>query len=84
MPDVSLGQLFPIILLVHIALAVSLFLPSLMLPFALRCRTPGRAPAGRFARALLWLQSSGTVIVGGGLALTGAAMLAVLGPQLLT
>lgn len=80
----SLAQVFPIILLIHIFLAVSLFLPSLMLPFALRSRTPGRTPTGRFARALLWLQSSGTVIVGAGLALTGVAMLVVLGPQLLT
>jgi hypothetical protein len=80
---VTLGQLFPVLLAIHIALAVTLFLPSLLLPFAMRSRAPGRKPTGRIARALLWLQSSGTVIVGGGLAVTGVAMLTVLGPQLL-
>ena len=34
-------------------------------------------------RALLWLQSHGTVVIGLGLALTGLAMVAVLGPTLL-
>jgi hypothetical protein len=80
---VTLGQLFPVLLAIHIALAVTLFLPSLLLPFAMRSRAPGRKPTGRVARTLLWLQSSGTVVVGGGLAVTGVAMLAVLGPQLL-
>lgn len=80
----TLGQLFPVLLAIHIALAVTLFLPSLLLPFAMRSRAPGRKPTGRVARALLWLQSSGTVVVGGGLAVTGVAMLTILGPQLLT
>jgi len=34
-------------------------------------------------RTLLWLQSHGTVVIGLGLALTGLAMVAVLGPTLL-
>lgn len=79
----SLGQLFPVLLAIHIALAISLFLPSLLLPFALRSRLPGRTPTGPFARALLWLQGTGSVVVGGGLAVTGVAMLTVVGPQLL-
>jgi hypothetical protein len=29
---------FPVLLIVHIALAISLFLPSLLLPFAFRAR----------------------------------------------
>lgn len=79
----TLGQLFPVLLVIHIALAVTLFLPSLLLPFSLRSRSPGKAPTGRVARVLLWLQSTGSVVVGGGLAITGVAMLMVLGPQLL-
>src|ERR671917_458284 len=69
----SLAAVFPIILAVHIALAVSLFLPSLLLPFAVRSRRPGVTPAGRIARGLLWLQSTGSAIIGVGLAGTGAA-----------
>jgi uncharacterized membrane protein len=34
-------------------------------------------------RGLLWLQSHGTVVIGLGLALTGLAMVAILGPTLL-
>ena len=34
-------------------------------------------------RTLLWLQSHGTVVIGFGLALTGLAMVVILGPTLL-
>lgn len=55
MPNVAL--LFPYILAIHVALAISLFVPSLLLPFTLRNRSvePGRAvaPPGRFVRLLL-------------------------------
>ena len=34
-------------------------------------------------RALLWAQSHGTVVIGAGLALTGAGLVAILGPSLL-
>ena len=46
-----------------------------------RCdrREPGPASSG----FLLWLQAHGTVVIGVGLALTGVAMLVVLGPTLL-
>ena len=76
-----MSSLFPILLVVHIALAVGLFLPSLLLPFALRAQAPG-AEAGRPTRGLLWLQAHGTVGIGIGLALTGAALAVVLGPAL--
>lgn len=79
----SLAAFFPLILAVHVALAVSLFLPSLLLPFGLRSRHPGRLPTSRVARALLWLQSTGSVVIGGGLALTGGLMLVILGPQVI-
>ena len=83
----KLAPLFPYILAVHVTLAISLFVPSLLLPFTLRSRSVERgftAPEpGRFVRALLWLQAHGTVVIGAGLALTGVAMLTVLGPRIL-
>jgi hypothetical protein len=72
---------FPILLAVHIALAVALLLPSVALPFVLRRTSHAPGPA---TRALMALQGTGTVIIAGGLALTGAAMLWILGPELLT
>ena len=79
----SLQQLFPILLAAHIALAVSLFLPSLLLPFGLRNRGPSRRPPGSFSRVLLWLQGNGTMVIAAGLAVSGGLMVVVLGPQLL-
>ena len=85
MPDLS--SLFPLILGTHIGLAVALFVPSLLLPFTLRNRLVSagyEAPeSGRFVRLLLWIQAHGTVAIGAGLALTGVAMIAVLGPRML-
>ena len=81
----SLTQLVPVILVTHIVLAVSLFLPSLLLPFALRLRggkwseSPGPIP-----RALFWLQRNGTLIIGAGLAVTGVLLVLTLGLQLLS
>jgi hypothetical protein len=78
------ATLFPIILVVHITLAVTLFLPSFLLPFTLRTpRTTVESDSG-VVRSLLWAQSHGTVVIGAGLALTGLAMLSILGPALLT
>ncbi len=85
MPDLS--SLFPIILATHITLAIALFVPSLLLPFTLRNRlvSPGyhASDPGRFVRVLLWIQAHGTIVIGAGLALTGGAMIAVLGPSML-
>ena len=72
---------FPILLVIHIALAVSLLLPSVVLPFVLR-RNAGSP--GPIARGLMAMQGTGTIVIAGGLALTGAAMLWILGPELLT
>jgi hypothetical protein len=77
------AQWFPVLLVIHISLAVSLFLPSILLPFTLRTRRATVESASPVVRALLWAQSNGTVVIGAGLALTGVAMLTVLGPQLL-
>lgn len=81
--------LFPLLLAVHVTLAVALFLPSILLPFALRGArgaAAGRGPVppdaaslGPTTRLLLELQSRGTVVVGLGLALTGLALVALLG-----
>jgi uncharacterized membrane protein len=83
----NLAPLFPYILAIHVTLAISLFVPSLLLPFTLRNRSVERgyevSPPGRFVRGLQWLQAHGTVVIGTGLALTGFAMLAVLGPRIL-
>jgi Predicted integral membrane protein (DUF2269) len=75
--------LFPYILVVHVTLAISLFVPAIVLPFTLRARratTDSHSPVIRF---LLWMQSHGTIVIGLGLALTGLAMVAILGSQLL-
>jgi hypothetical protein len=72
---------FPILLAVHITLAVALLLPSVLLPFVLR-RSSG--PPGQVTRALMAVQGTGTLIIAGGLAVTGAAMLWILGPELVT
>lgn len=77
------ANLFPVLLLVHITLAVSLFLPSFLLPFTLRTRRAQDVSTSRVVRALLWAQSHGTVIIGTGLALTGLAMVSILGPAML-
>ena len=72
---------FPILLAVHITLAVALLLPSVLLPFVLR-RSSGEP--GPLTRALMAIQGTGTLAIAGGLALTGGAMLWILGPELLT
>lgn len=76
-----MAALFPILLIVHVALAVALLLPSILLPFLLR-----RGDANRdrgLTRALLRLQSGGTLPIAAGLAITGAALIALLGSELL-
>ncbi|HET7027216.1 MAG TPA: hypothetical protein VFI28_05960 [Candidatus Limnocylindrales bacterium] len=77
--------LFPTLVAVHVALALALLVPSVLLPFALR---PGAAALagesrGTLVRALLAVQARASGIVGAGLALTGIALVALLGPQLL-
>jgi hypothetical protein len=76
-------SLFPYLLATHITLAVALFLPSIILPFALRARRAAVDSESRFIRFLLWMQSHGTVVIGAGLALTGLGLISVLGPTML-
>jgi Predicted integral membrane protein (DUF2269) len=72
---------FPILLVIHVALAVALLLPSVILPFALRRTNRGPGPV---ARALMAVQGTGTLVIAAGLAVTGGAMLWILGAELLT
>jgi hypothetical protein len=59
---------FPVLLVVHIALAVSVFLPSVLLPFALRTGSRGQERAPRRVTAgLLAMQGTGTLVIGGAL-----------------
>jgi hypothetical protein len=73
---------FPLLLAVHVTLAVSLLAPSLLLPFLLRRAGAGDQPS-RSLRVLMAMQSSGSLWIGGGLVLTGAGLIAVLGTSLL-
>ena len=72
---------FPIVIVTHIALAVALLLPSVILPFVLR--RSDRDP-GPVTRALMAMQGTGTLLIAFGLAITGGALLWILGPELLT
>jgi len=72
---------FPLLLATHIVLAVSLLLPSVLLPFLLR---RGDGPPGAVTRSILAMQGTGTLLIAAGLAVTGSAMLWILGPELLT
>lgn len=77
--------LTPLFLVAHIALAITLFVPSLLLPFSFRSRRGSLAPerSGRFVRLLIALQSRGTVWIGAGLAISGIALIASLGVTVL-
>jgi hypothetical protein len=74
---------FPIILVTHITLAVSLLAPSVLLPFLLRRPGQRSVPAGPATRALMAMQGTGSLWIGAGLAVTGAGLLAILGLELL-
>lgn len=87
------ASLFPFLLIAHVTLAISLFVPSLLLPFAFRARRGTGAaalPAGaavgddasRFVQFMLTLQSRGTMWIGLGLAVTGLGLVATIGLQL--
>jgi len=74
---------FPLVLGLHVALAIGLFLPSLLLPFALRTNRSLETSRGTVVRGLLALQGPGSVVVGGGVALTGVLLVVSLGVGLL-
>lgn len=73
---------FPILLAVHITLALALLLPSVLLPFLL-----GRGAsvaASPLVALLMRMQGAGSLVIGAGLAVTGIGLLTVLGTRLLT
>jgi predicted integral membrane protein DUF2269 len=73
---------FPLLLAAHIILAISLILPSILLPFALRTRRAAVESESPIVHWLLWAQTHGTIAIGLGLALTGLGLVAALGSQL--
>ena len=77
------AALLPVLLATHIALAVGLFVPSILLPFALRARRAAVDSDSGVVRTLLWGQTHGTMVFGAGLALTGLSLIAALGPSVL-
>lgn len=84
---------FAILLAVHVTLAIALVVPTIVLPFAVRTGRAGRrrpdAPTagddgrGPLVGSLVRLQGTGSLVVGAGLAATGAALVVTLGPTLL-
>jgi len=78
-----MAAFLPVLLGTHIVLAVSLFLPSILLPFTLRTRRATVDSSNGAVRALLWAQSNGTIVVGTGLALTGIGLVVAIGPEIL-
>lgn len=74
---------FGVLLVIHIALAVSLLAPSVILPFLLRSGAAGRQPGGG-TRALMAMQGTGSVAIAAGLALTGAGLVVSLGTELIS
>ena len=75
---------FPVLLGAHIILAVSLVLPSILLPFALRTRRAAVESGNGVVRSLLFAQTHGTFAIGIGLALTGIGLVLTLGSGLFT
>jgi hypothetical protein len=73
---------FPILLVVHVCLAVALLAPSVILPFLLRRSAAGEV--GPVAGTLMQLQGSGTLLIGIGVAISGVALLLTLGIGLVT
>jgi hypothetical protein len=73
---------FPFLLVAHICLALALLAPSLVLPFLLRRAEAGQEPSTA-ATVLARLQGTGTLLIGLGLAVTGAGLLLTLGIGLL-
>ena len=74
---------FPLLLAVHITLAIALFVPSLLLPFTLRARRATLDSGSGLVQALLWMQARGTGVIGLGLLASGIGLIAVLGTGLL-
>lgn len=84
--------LLQILLAVHVALAIALLAPSILLPFVFHGRgtragtaagAGHRGPRGRVVRLLLRVEAEGSLVIGAGLAITGVGLVATLGLRLL-
>ena len=75
-------NLFPLLLIAHIALAICLVLPSILLPFTLRTRRATVDSDSRVVQGLLYAQTHGTIVIGAGLAITGLGLVSTLGSGL--
>jgi hypothetical protein len=78
-----MSSYLPLLLVAHVILAVSLILPSILLPFALRTRRATTESGSPLVRWLLRAQTHGTLAIGLGLALTGIGLIAALGSTML-
>src|SRR4051794_36693742 len=80
-----LASLLSVLIAAHVLLAIALFLPSILLPFALRL-SGGRFEQGpgRVSRGLFWLQRNGSLVIASGLLGTGSLLIVALGTQLLS
>jgi Predicted integral membrane protein (DUF2269) len=77
------STLFPLLIAAHIALAVCLVLPSILLPFALRTQRATVDSGNRVVQGLLYAQTHGTIVIAVGLAITGLGLIAALGSTML-
>ena len=73
---------FAVLLIAHVALAISLLAPSLLLPFLLRDQAAG--PPAALTRALMAMQGTGSLLIAVGLAATGVGLVLSLGTQVVT
>ena len=73
---------FAVLLIAHVALAISLLAPSLLLPFLLRDQAAG--PPAALTRALMAMQGTGSLLIAVGLGVTGAGLVLSLGTQVVT
>ena len=74
---------FSLLLIAHVTLALSLVLPSILLPFALRARRATVESQSGVVQTLVWAQSNGSALIGAGLAITGIGLVLSLGTGLL-
>jgi hypothetical protein len=77
-----MAAIFPLLLIAHVALAVALLLPSVVLPFLLG-ETATTGPRGAATTWLVRLQSDASIPITLGVAATGVALVLLLGVELL-
>ncbi len=67
--------LYALVLPIHVGLAIALFLPALLLPFALRTNRAATESSSGLVRFLIGFQDRGTGAAGAGLAITGVLLI---------